>query len=137
MPSSLKQLSPLLKMTLPCRSVKIPSPGQEYEFVTYTKAPQRAAQDAGIRETVRSRAMRAYHATRGEKPKTVQHQQATEPARLKDSIGRFRVTIKKALKVAAPEKEQSSTQPVQFLPLLDPFVTSLGGEAWQLLHFCK
>jgi hypothetical protein len=133
--------------------------GESLDFVTYTDLPQRAARDPMNREIVRSRAMRSGHAARNQEPRKPQRSD-TGTDRIEDRIGRFRVSsnTKKKRKAAESKSKVKELQPepelmaepglepdpvktvslvAQNLSQLDPFVTTLGGHSWELLHHCE
>jgi hypothetical protein len=115
-------------------------------FVTYTNAPQDEAREQTNRDIVRSRAMRSGHVARNQKDTPVQQLQESELIRSQDRkqrIGRFRVKLDKKKPLVTQQKglavvepRQIDDEPILHLPAMDPFITSLGSDAWHLFHHC-
>ncbi|KAK5117858.1 hypothetical protein LTR85_008632 [Meristemomyces frigidus] len=129
-------------MFVPSRAMNLDaSDDGAFAFVTYLgSSPQRVARDPRLRVVVRSRATSAYHkAVLQPPPKaTRQGQDDDQPTSQRNLMGRFRLRTAPKAKTKGVIRQAQPVKPVvQHLPVLDPFVSSLGPSAWHLLHYCR
>jgi hypothetical protein len=143
-PTSFAGCNPIMA-TLAVRS----APSRDtLSFITYTSVPEDEARTQVNRDIVRSRAMRSGYVARGKPSLPVEQLQESELIRTQDRkqrIGRFRIKLKKNKPVLKrqqpPSRVIGSRNPpdesIKHFPALDPFVSSLGKDAWHLFHHCN
>jgi hypothetical protein len=108
---------------------------QDFVFVTYTEKPGTVSRDPSTKGIVRKQALKAHYSAQGSNLTAERQRESSavtgRPRR--QHMGRFRLP-----KTTAQSKpEDASPKLGQSVHALDPFVSSLGGHAWELLDYCE
>ncbi|KAK4495443.1 hypothetical protein PRZ48_013774 [Zasmidium cellare] len=109
-------------------------------FVTYTSAPKRAARSQAVKDLVRKQALKAYYSPQGSDRVEERRREsdAVDKVSRKRHMNRFRVRRDQVLE---KEKEEVAAKDVPVLArrvhAFEPYVSSLGPGAWELLEYCE
>lgn len=120
-------------------------------FVTYTDAPKRAARSQAVKDLVRKQALKAYYSPQGSDRAEERRREsdALDKQSRKKHMNRFRVRRDQELEKGKKEGRGSSGSPEvekSAGPVLslsrrvyafEPYITSLGPGAWELLEYCE
>lgn len=110
-------------------------------FVTYIEAPRRAARNQVVKELVRKQALKAYYSPQGSDRMEERRREsaALDKQYRRKHMNRFRIRRDHEL-----EKDDSSAKVASLEPILsrkvyafEPYVSSLGPGAWELLDYCE
>lgn len=122
-------------------------------FVTYTDAPKRAARSQAVKDLVRKQALKAYYSPQGSDRVEERRREsdALDKQSRKKHMNRFRVKRDQELEKGEKEERRKSDsieprETKEIEPILnltrkvyafEPYITSLGPGAWELLEYCK
>jgi hypothetical protein len=132
-----KDSQQLLPVMVHSRNPNPRSDQQTFVFVTYTGPPAVAAHHQAIRATVRRKARTVYHSYDHDvQPSYSENKIQAGPH---DDIGRSRAVsmVMPTLNKSSEAVKKLSLMTVQHSLISNAFVTSLGGCAQEILHYCK